>query len=374
MAARETPNLTPMSGSSGGSDGGPAPRRHVGRGLPVARGRSPSRSARSRARDRTRSSCACTPAASAAPTSTSCATAGASSPGLSPATNGAAPSPRSATTSTEWSVGEFVVGGASPKCGTCRRCREGKPSQCENRQSMTGEHTRRRLRRVHRRAGGGCAAAARGSLTTPRRPRRTAVGGAARHHPLGRRARRHRHGLRGRPDRRAQRRGAAVDGRSPTSPWSSPTRAGAAWPPTSASPAVVDPADLEVFASWEPERMSSRAVHVVLECSGHRAAIEAGFNQLGAWRHLGHGRRRHRPPHLRHQPHDPQRADRHRLLRLRPRTASNGRSSCSPPTASPPISSSIPTTSRSTASAMRSRISPLGRIAGKVMVVPEVRS
>ena len=43
---------------------------------------------------------------------------------------------------TRWSVGELVVGGASPKCGTCRRCREkGKPSQCENRQSMTGEHT-----------------------------------------------------------------------------------------------------------------------------------------------------------------------------------------------------------------------------------------
>jgi threonine dehydrogenase-like Zn-dependent dehydrogenase len=45
--------------------------------------------------------------------------------------------------------------------------------------------------------------------------------------------------------------------------------------------AVVDPADLEVFPTWEPERLSSRAVHVVLECSGHRAAIEAGFNQLG---------------------------------------------------------------------------------------------
>ncbi len=43
---------------------------------------------------------------------------------------------------------------------------------------------------------------------------------------------------------------------------------------------LVDPADLEVFPPWEPERMSSRAVHVVLECSGHRAAIEAGFCQL----------------------------------------------------------------------------------------------
>src|SRR5580700_3566116 len=41
---------------------------------------------------------------------------------------------------TSWSVGELVVGGSSPKCGTCRRCREGKPSQCENRHSMTSDH------------------------------------------------------------------------------------------------------------------------------------------------------------------------------------------------------------------------------------------
>ena len=113
---------------------------------------------------------------------------------------------------TGWSVGELVVGGASPRCGTCRRCREGKPSQCENRQSMTGEHTRRRLRRVRRRAGVRRAAAARGPLAATRRPGRAAVGRPARHHPLGRPARRHRHGLRRRADRRAERRGAAVDG------------------------------------------------------------------------------------------------------------------------------------------------------------------
>src|SRR5580698_11356098 len=34
-----------------------------------------------------------------------------------------------------WSIGELVVGGSSPKCGTCRRCLEGKPSQCEHRTS-----------------------------------------------------------------------------------------------------------------------------------------------------------------------------------------------------------------------------------------------
>ncbi len=33
-----------------------------------------------------------------------------------------------------WELGETVVGRTTPKCGRCRRCLEGKPSQCENRQ------------------------------------------------------------------------------------------------------------------------------------------------------------------------------------------------------------------------------------------------
>ncbi|MGZ4708302.1 MAG: zinc-binding dehydrogenase [Acidimicrobiales bacterium] len=43
---------------------------------------------------------------------------------------------------------------------------------------------------------------------------------------------------------------------------------------------VVDPSDLEVFPQWEPDRIADRAVHVVLECSGRKAAMEAGFCQL----------------------------------------------------------------------------------------------
>ncbi len=43
---------------------------------------------------------------------------------------------------------------------------------------------------------------------------------------------------------------------------------------------VLDPSDLEVFPAWEPDRISTRAVDVVLECSGKKAAMEAGFNQL----------------------------------------------------------------------------------------------
>jgi threonine dehydrogenase-like Zn-dependent dehydrogenase len=43
---------------------------------------------------------------------------------------------------------------------------------------------------------------------------------------------------------------------------------------------VLDPADLEKFPPWEPERISERAAHVVLECSGKKAAMEVGFHQL----------------------------------------------------------------------------------------------
>ncbi len=43
---------------------------------------------------------------------------------------------------------------------------------------------------------------------------------------------------------------------------------------------VLDPTDLETFPAWEPERITHRAVHVVLECSGKKAAMEAGFHQL----------------------------------------------------------------------------------------------
>ena len=43
---------------------------------------------------------------------------------------------------------------------------------------------------------------------------------------------------------------------------------------------MLDPAELEVFPPWEPERIADLAVHVVLECSGKKAAMEAGFNQL----------------------------------------------------------------------------------------------
>ncbi len=42
---------------------------------------------------------------------------------------------------TRWSVGDAVVCGPSPRCGECRRCREGKPSQCERRAAPVDGNT-----------------------------------------------------------------------------------------------------------------------------------------------------------------------------------------------------------------------------------------
>jgi len=44
---------------------------------------------------------------------------------------------------------------------------------------------------------------------------------------------------------------------------------------------VWTPDHLERFPPWEPERLADPNFHVVLECSGKKEAMEAGFNQLG---------------------------------------------------------------------------------------------
>ena len=43
---------------------------------------------------------------------------------------------------------------------------------------------------------------------------------------------------------------------------------------------VWEPGRLERFPPWEPERLAEPSFHVVLECSGKKAAMEAGFYQL----------------------------------------------------------------------------------------------
>ncbi len=179
----------------------------------------------------------------------------------------------------DWSVGERVVGGSSPKCGTCRRCREGKPSQCENRSSLITDY--------------GDGAFAEFVLVRAAGVLRLPEGLSARHAALAEPLAVALHGI--------TRSGIApgdtamVIGAGPIGALTvGALRAMGVDHVTVVEPSegrrrlaldvgateVIDPSELEIFSPREPERISSRAVHVVLECSGKKAAVEAGFCQL----------------------------------------------------------------------------------------------
>jgi (R,R)-butanediol dehydrogenase / meso-butanediol dehydrogenase / diacetyl reductase len=182
---------------------------------------------------------------------------------------------------TAWSVGDGVVGGPSPRCGRCKRCLEGQPSQCENRaHSITEE--------VHNDGAfaGYIVTDARSLLRLPdglparaaalAEPLAVALHGITRGHI-------------GTDD------SVMVFGAGPIGALSiaalvtrglgpvtvvEPGEARRELARRLGADEVLDPGDLEIFPQWEPDRISSRAVDVVLECSGKKAAIEAGFNQL----------------------------------------------------------------------------------------------
>ena len=181
---------------------------------------------------------------------------------------------------TGWQVGESVVGGTSPKCGRCRRCREGKPSQCENRQgSVVDGHDGAFARYVLV-----------GEASLLRLPPGLTSRQAALAEPLAVAL----HGI--------TRSGVApgdrvmVIGAGPIGALSIAALVARGIGPVIAvepgerrkelarrlgADEVLDPTDLETFPSWEPERITGRAVHAVLECSGKKEAIETGFHQLG---------------------------------------------------------------------------------------------
>jgi len=180
---------------------------------------------------------------------------------------------------TGWTVGERVVGSASPKCGACRRCREGKPSQCEGRQNAITEH--------------GDGAFAEFILVRAAGVLRLPEGLSARHAALAEPLAVALHGI----TRSGVVAGdtAMVIGAGPIGALTiAALRAMGVTTITVVEPnegrrrlasdvgatEVIDPAELETFPAWEPEKLSSRAVHVVLECSGHKSAIESGFHQL----------------------------------------------------------------------------------------------
>ena len=182
---------------------------------------------------------------------------------------------------TGWSVGDRVVGGPSPRCGHCKRCLEGQPSQCENRSRPMSES-------LH---DDGAFA---GYLVTDQRsllrlPEGLDPRAAALAEPLAVAL----HGI----TRGNIREGDSVMvlGAGPIGALSIAALVTRGLGPVVAvepgiarqelahqlgAAQVLHPDDLEVFPPWEPDRISERAVDVVLECSGKKVAIEAGFNQL----------------------------------------------------------------------------------------------
>jgi threonine dehydrogenase-like Zn-dependent dehydrogenase len=180
-----------------------------------------------------------------------------------------------------WAPGDAVVGGPSMRCGQCRRCREGQPSQCENRGRSMSEAAP---------TDGAFAqyvlVEARSLLAIPDglSPRAAALA-----EPLAVAL----HGI-----TRAQ----IVDddsvmviGAGPIGALSVAALVARGIGPiavvepgerrrelarTLGADDVLHPDELEVFPPWEPDRIADGAVHVVLECSGKKAAMEAGFCQL----------------------------------------------------------------------------------------------
>lgn len=181
-----------------------------------------------------------------------------------------------------WLVGDVVVGGPAPKCGHCRRCLEGKPSQCENRdKSVIDAHD---------------GAFARYTVVDARQLLHLPEGLGAREAALAEPLAVALHGI--------TRSGIAAATGNPTTmvfgagpigvltvgalkalgigPISvvEPNHGRQQLAERFGADRVLQPSDLEIFPMWEPERISADAVDFVFECSGKKAAMEAGYNQL----------------------------------------------------------------------------------------------
>lgn len=178
-----------------------------------------------------------------------------------------------------WSVGDEIVCGASPKCGRCEGCLAGRPSQCSNRDGIGGDlHDGAYARFV--------SVDARSLL---RVPEGLSMREAALAEPLAVAL----HGI----TRSAIEvgRSAMVMGAGPIGALTVATLvARGIGPVTVVEPvesrqllardlgaaAVVHPAELPTFGIHQPEEISPLATHVVFECSGKKAAMEAGLQQV----------------------------------------------------------------------------------------------
>lgn len=179
-----------------------------------------------------------------------------------------------------WSVGEEVVAGPSPKCGRCRRCLEGKPSQCEQRDTTVDQHLDN---------GAFADYVLVDSRSLLRIPDGLTLRQAALAEPLAVAL----HGIT--RSRLEAGDSAMVFGAGPIGALSvAALVAKGIGPVTVVEPSdarrrlalelgaheAIDPSELESFPPWEPERMTKRAVDAALECSGKKAAMELASYQI----------------------------------------------------------------------------------------------
>ena len=181
--------------------------------------------------------------------------------------------------------GDAVVCGPSPRCGECRRCREGKPSQCERRPAPVDGDTGGGFARYVSPTPDRCCACPRGCppgwppWPSPW-PWRCTASPARAWSPVTR------------PWSSAP----GPSARSPSRPWSpmdmgpvvvvEPGERRRRLAPIWVRPRCSTRPTSRPIPPWEPERQSPRAVDVVFECSGKKAAMECGFYQLRRGGHL----------------------------------------------------------------------------------------
>lgn len=180
---------------------------------------------------------------------------------------------------TGWTVGERIVGGPSPRCGRCEGCRSGNPSQCANRSEMSVEEQDGAYARYTRVK----------ASTMLRVPDGLSLREAALAEPLAVAL----HGINRAHIRPTD--SVMIFGAGPIGALSLAVLVSRGiGPVTVVEPGesrqelarqlgadrVVAPADLPSYGLHQPDTIAPDAVHVVLECSGRRPAMEAGLQQL----------------------------------------------------------------------------------------------
>lgn len=181
-----------------------------------------------------------------------------------------------------WIVGDLVVCGSSPRCGVCRRCLEGQPSQCEQRGGDITDG-------VNDDTGAFAGFTLVNAASLLALPEGLSLRDAALAEPLAVAL----HGIT--RSRITDHDSAMVFGAGPIGALTVAVLAARGIGPiTVVEPGaarqdlarrlgadlVVGPDAMETFPMWEPERIANGAVDVVFECSGKRSAMEAAFHQL----------------------------------------------------------------------------------------------